>query len=82
MDMTADERNIMLEHVEYWKQQMEKGIAIAFGPVLDPKGVYGVGIIRVDDDTAAKVFAGNDPAVSSGLNSFEIYFMPNAVVCA
>ena len=81
MDMTADERNIMLQHIEYWKQQMEKGSAIAFGPVLDPKGVYGVGIIRTDDEAAAKALAENDPAVSSGLNSFEIYLMPNAVVC-
>jgi uncharacterized protein YciI len=80
MDMNADERNIMLQHIEYWKQQMEKGIAIAFGPVLDPNGVYGVGIIRVNDEAETQALAENDPAVSSGLNSFEIYFIPNAIV--
>ena len=80
MDMTEDERNIMLQHIVYWKEQMEKGFAIAFGPVLDPQGVYGVGIIQVDDETQTKTLAENDPAVSSGLNRLEIYPMPNAVV--
>jgi uncharacterized protein YciI len=80
MDMTQDERNIMLQHIEYWKEQMKKGIAVAFGPVLDPNGIYGIGIIQVDDEGQVKLLAENDPAVSSGLNTVETYLMPNAVV--
>ena len=78
--MTQDERNIMLQHIEYWKEQMAKGIAVAFGPVLDPNGVYGAGIIQADDEPQTKALAENDPAILSGLHRYEIYFMPNAVV--
>ena len=81
MDMTENERSIMLRHIEYWKEQMDKGIAIAFGPVLDPNGVYGVGIIQVDDEAQTEALAENDPAILSGLHKFEIYSMPNAIVC-
>ena len=80
MDMTDDERNIMLQHIEYWKEQMDKGIAVAFGPVLDPNGVYGAGIIQVDDEAETQPLAENDPAIRSGLHRFEIYPMPNAIV--
>ena len=79
-DMTPDERNIMLQHIEYWKNNMQQGKVIAFGPVLHPDGAFGVGIIQADDEAEAKALAENDPAITSGLNMYEIYFMPNAVV--
>ena len=79
-DMTDDERNIMLRHIEYWKKQMQKGKVVAFGPVLDPDGVFGAEIIQVDDESETKTLAENDPAITSGLHKYEIYFMPNAVV--
>ncbi len=43
--------------------------------------MYGVGIIQVDDESETKALAENDPAILSGVHSFEIYFMPGAVVC-
>ena len=46
LDMKPDERSIMEKHVAYWTDKAIKGIAIVFGPVLDPKGVYGVGIYK------------------------------------
>ncbi|MGN6179044.1 MAG: hypothetical protein ACTHNW_07675 [Mucilaginibacter sp.] len=39
--MTPEERAIMQQHVVYWKDLMNKGTVIAFGPVLDPVGTYG-----------------------------------------
>ncbi len=79
-DMTGDERDIMLNHIEYWKEQMQKGKVVAFGPVLDPNGAFGAGIIQVDDESKTKTLAENDPAITFGLHKYEIYFMPNAVV--
>ena len=38
--MTADERAVMGRHVAYWSEQAALGVAIVFGPVMDPKGVY------------------------------------------
>lgn len=79
-DMTQDERNIMLQHIAYWKRNMDEGKVIAFGPVLHPDGAFGIGIIQVNDEGEAKVLAENDPAITSGLNTYEFYFMPNIVV--
>ena len=79
-DMTQDERNIMLQHIAYWKKNMDEGRVVAFGPVLHPEGAFGIGIIQVDDEDEAKTFAENDPSITSGLNTYEFYLMPNIVV--
>ncbi len=79
-DMTHDERNIMLQHINYWKEQMSQGKVIAFGPVLHPDGAFGMGIIQVNDEEDAKTLAENDPSITSGLNTYEFYLMPNIVV--
>jgi uncharacterized protein YciI len=61
-DMTDDERAIMKMHSIYLRGFMEQGIVLVFGPVLDPTGVYGLGIIAVDDEEQAKTLMANDPA--------------------
>ena len=71
-DMNEEERAIMQQHVVYWKGLMNEGIAIAFGPVLDPAGVYGLGIVEVNDEEHIRALTKDDPAVSSGLNKIEI----------
>ena len=68
-DMTDEERSIMKQHVEYWKSYVEQRIMIVLGPVMDPKGGYGIGIIRVKDEDELKLLISNDPA--NGLNSYE-----------
>ena len=79
-DMTQDERNIMLQHISYWKKNMDEGRVVAFGPVLHPDGAFGMGIIQVNDEEEAKMLAENDPSITSRLNKYEFYFMPNIVV--
>jgi len=69
MDMNDNEKAIMQKHVMYWAELLEKGIAIAYGPVLDPKGAYGVGVVSVGSDEQFQQVIANDPA--SGLNKFE-----------
>jgi len=73
--MTEEERDIMKQHVVYWTENAEKRIAIVFGPVLDPKGIYGLGIIEVESEDQAYILAAKDPAVKSGLQRLEIYPM-------
>lgn len=48
--MTDHEKQIMQQHITYWKDYLQKGIMLVFGPVLDPNGVYGLGIIPVDSE--------------------------------
>lgn len=71
--MSADERQIMMQHVAYWKDLMSKGKVVVFGPVLDPKAVYGVGVIAADSEDEVKEFIKHDPAAT--INSYEYYAM-------
>lgn len=75
--MTEEERNIMMQHVAYWKDYMNRGIALVFGPVLDPEGVYGLGIVGVDSEEELKALMANDPAAR--INRYVFHPM-NAVV--
>lgn len=77
--MTDEERSIMMKHVGYWTELMNKGKVVAFGPVLDPAEVYGLGIISVDSEQEVKDFIANDPAAK--INRYE-YFPMRAVVPA
>lgn len=77
--MTDEERGIMMKHVGYWTELMNKGKVVTFGPVMDPEEVYGLGIIAVDDEQEVKDFIANDPA--SQINRYE-YFPMRAVVPA
>jgi len=69
-DMSAEERNVMLLHVAYWQGLMDKGFVLAFGPVLEPSGVYGLGIIEVEDEALVQQFIANDPATA--INRYEV----------
>ena len=74
-DMTEAERKAMEEHAIYWKGLIDRGIAIIFELVLDPKGPWGVAIVEVADESDARVLGTNDPAVKAGL-MFDVYPMP------
>jgi hypothetical protein len=75
--MSDEERGIMMKHVAYWTTLMNQGKVLAFGPVLDPKEIYGLGIVCVDDEKEIGYFIKNDPA--SKINRYE-YFPMKAVV--
>jgi uncharacterized protein len=57
---------IYSEHVVYWKALSDRRIAIIFGPVLDPKGTWGVAIVEVASESEAHILGRNDPAVQAG----------------
>ena len=69
--MSDEEKNIMLKHVAYWKDFLDKGIVVVYGPVMDPKGVYGIGVIGVDDEKELNTLIENDPA--GKINDYEFY---------
>jgi uncharacterized protein YciI len=75
--MTEEERAIMTDHVAYWTALMNEGKVLAFGPVLDPKQIYGLGIVSVDDEQQVRDLVANDPA--GKINQYE-YFPMMAVV--
>lgn len=80
-DMNEAERATMMEHVGYWTQLMQAGTAIVFGPVADPKGPWGLGVIRAKDETAVRALEAGDPVIRSIQGfSYEILPMLRAVV--
>jgi uncharacterized protein len=78
LDMSPEERATMEKHIAYWSEKATRGIAIVFGPVLDPKGVYGIGVYRVRDEAEMRELLANDPAKS--LLQYELFPMPLAVL--
>jgi uncharacterized protein YciI len=63
--MSDPERATMLAHVSYWGELTAAGATIAYGPVDDPTGGYGIGVIVADDLAAAEALRDADPAVLS-----------------
>jgi uncharacterized protein YndB with AHSA1/START domain len=66
IDMTAEERQMMGVHAAYWREQLAKGTSIVFGPVADPAGGWGLGVVAVADEDELHALQANDPAISSG----------------
>jgi uncharacterized protein YciI len=71
-DMTESEQKLMQEHFVYLKDLYSKGICIFGGPVLDPKGVYGVLVFEAATEVEARAIASADPSVKAGLNRIEV----------
>ncbi len=68
----------MEKHVAYWSEKASRGIAIIFGPVMDPEGVYGIGVYQVQDETEMRDLLAHDPA--NGLLQYQVLPMARAVV--
>jgi len=71
--MTETERGIMQQHLAYWKGWMDKGKVIVFGPVMDPAGVYSMGVVAVDNEEEVQRFIEHDPATA--INRYEYHPM-------
>ncbi len=81
MDMTEVELRVMQEHIVYWTDLANRGIAIVFGPVADPNGSWGLGILEVESETDIQDLIANDPAITSGIGcEYEYYLMPRIVL--
>jgi uncharacterized protein YciI len=79
--MTPDERGIMQRHVGYWTGKVGTGEALAFGPVADPKGGYGIGIIRTESVAKMEALRDADPAMQANVGfAYDILPMPRLVM--
>jgi uncharacterized protein YciI len=72
-DMSPEERAIMQQHIAYWTELMKQGKVHVFGPVFDPNGAYGMGVIEMENDAEVSKFVAGDPA--SKINHYEVYPM-------
>ena len=82
-DMTPEEASVMQEHVAYWTSHLQAGNAIVFGPVADPNGPWGLGVVRAKDSEQIRALEENDPAIRSGKGfRYEVLPMLRAVTAA
>jgi uncharacterized protein YciI len=65
LDMSDDERVVMTAHFGYWAELLAHGRVVAFGPVQDPAGPYGIGIVLAENMAAAEALRDADPAMQS-----------------
>ena len=81
-DMNEDERAIMGQHSAYWRGLMDQGTVdvIVIGPVLDPAGGWGLAVIGAESMDEVRRHAAGDPAVKSGVATFDVFAMPRAAV--
>jgi uncharacterized protein len=72
LDLTDEEREIMVRHAEYWRPWVDSGRMVIFGPVLDASGSWGLGVVEADDEEELRAFAADDPVVTTGTGTIEV----------
>jgi len=71
----------MKRHAAYWTGLLQRGTAVVFGPVGDPKGVWGVGIVRASSEAEVNALRDTDPVITSKIGfRYEILPMVRAVL--
>jgi uncharacterized protein YciI len=80
VDMSDDEATVMGHHAEYWQRLVEKGQVVVFGPVSDPSGAWGLAVVAAETGEEVRALGDADPAVKTGLATFEVLPMPVAVL--
>jgi uncharacterized protein YciI len=71
--MTPDEQHAMAGHQEYWQRLLSDGYVVVYGPVADPEGVWGMGVLRAESLAQVLEIGNNDPSVATGVNTFEVF---------
>lgn len=79
-DMTESEQGIMGDHAAYWTGLFEQGFVVVFGVVIEQAGAWGLAVIEARDEDELRAIASRDPAVQSGLCTYEIGVMPLASI--
>jgi uncharacterized protein YciI len=75
MDMNEEEKKLMQQHAIYWNDLLAKGTALVYGPVLDPKGPYGLAIIEANNEADAQTLCSSDPTIKAALHTYELHPM-------
>jgi uncharacterized protein YciI len=71
--MTSEEERAMAGHRDYWQQLLKDGLVVVYGPVADPEGVWGLGVLRAADRAEVLAIGERDPSVTAGVNTFEVF---------
>ncbi len=70
--MTADEQEAMAFHAAYWRGLLDAGRVVVYGPVADPEGVWGLGVVRADSQAEVVALGDADPVIAAGIATFDV----------
>jgi uncharacterized protein len=70
--MTADEQDAMARHAAYWRELLAAGRVVVFGPVADPEGVWGLGVVRAGSQEEVLELGVKDPAIAGRVATFDV----------
>lgn len=79
-DQSHEEAAVMRRHAGYWSTLTAQGVAVLFGPVADPHGVWGLAVVEAGAARDVHELADADPAVSSGVCSYAVLPMLSATL--
>ena len=65
--MSDDERALMQQHAAYMKTCFDAGSVLAYGPVLDPEGSFGIALLDTGSLEEARQMGEDDPTVRAGM---------------
>ena len=63
--MSDEEKLLMQKHAAYLKDLQTKGVVLAFGPVFDPSGPFGMALVKAADVAAASAIMADDPTIKA-----------------
>src|ERR1700738_3317559 len=70
--MTPDEQDAMTRHAAYWRELMGAGRVVVYGPVADPEGVWGLGVVRAGSQAEVVELGEEDPVIVAGIATFDV----------
>src|ERR1700679_1275282 len=70
--MTEEGLGFMKQHVQHVGQAFDAGMVVAYGPVLDPAGAFGIALLEVNEAAEAEEFARKDPSIVAGMNTYTL----------
>ena len=70
--MTPGEQDAMTRHAAYWHELLGAGRVVVYGPVADPEGVWGLGVVRAGSQAEVIELGENDPVIVAGIATFDV----------
>ena len=64
-NMTEEERPVLTEHVGYLNSLYAAGTMTFAGQAFDPKGLFGIIVVKAADAEAANAILNGDPSIKS-----------------
>jgi uncharacterized protein YciI len=80
MTMSDGEKALMQQHVGHWMKFVHAGNVIVFGPVLDPAGAFGMGVVSFESEDEAARLCNEDPVIKANIGfKYERFVMPQLI---